>query len=96
MSERIAASRNAFVGVVVVWGLALLISVSIGIFVAELDRAPWLILGFAGSVVVSFAVQLWYGTAVGFIFRVGASVVGALLVMGLISTAFGVAALLPS
>ena len=95
MSERLVVPRNAFVGVVAVWFLALVISVLIGVLVSELERTPWLVLGFAGLVVASFAVQLWYGSAVGFIFRVGASVVGALLVMGLISTVFGLAALLP-
>ncbi|QTV80028.1 hypothetical protein [Microbacterium sp. NIBRBAC000506063] len=96
MSERVSAPRNAFIGVVSVWVLALLVSVLIGVLVEELDRAPWLVLGFAGIVVLSFAVQLWYGTAIGFIFRVSASILGALLVMGLISAGFGLAALLPA
>ncbi len=96
MSERVAASRNAFVGVVAVWFLALVISVLIGVLAGELERAPWLVVGFAALVAISFAVQLWYASAVGFIFRVAASLVGALIVMGLISAVFGVAALLPA
>lgn len=95
MSEHTEAPRNAFVGVIAVWALALMASVLIGVFVVELDRAPWLVIGFAATVLVSFVVQLAYGEATGFIFRVAASVTGALMVMGVISAGFGLAALIP-
>lgn len=95
MSETAPLSRNAFLGVVGVWGFALLVSVAIGVFVPELDRAPWLVLGFVAVVLVAFIVQLFYGFVTGFIFRVAASALGALLVMGVISAGFGIAALLP-
>ena len=95
MSERTEAPQNAFIGVIAVWVLALLTAVAIAIFVPELDRAPWLVLGFAGVVLVSFVVQLAYGAVVGFIFRVAASAVGGLIVMGVISAGFGLAALIP-
>ena len=42
---------------------------------------------------VSFGVQLAYGRAQGFIVRMAGSVVGALMIMGLVSAAFGIAAL---
>ena len=55
---------------------------------------PWLLVAFGGIVLLSFAVQLWYGRTQGFIFRVGGSTLGALLLMGVISVGFGLAALI--
>lgn len=96
MTEPALAPRNAFVGVVVVWAVAFLTPVAVGIFVPEEWRVPWLPVAFGGMVLLSFAVQLWYGLTDGFIFRVAASVTGALLLMGIISVGFGLAALIPS
>lgn len=96
MTEPALAPRNAFVGVVVVWAAAFVATVAIGIFVPEEWRAPWMLVGFGGVVLLSFAVQLWYGRTQGFIFRVASSIIGALLLMGLISVGFGLAALIPS
>jgi hypothetical protein len=55
-----------------------------------------MLVGFGGVVLLSFAVQLWYGRTQGFIFRVASSIAGALMLMGLISIGFGLAALIPS
>lgn len=96
MTEPALAPRNAFVGVIVVWAAAFVATVAIGIFVPEEWRVPWMLVGFGGVVLLSFAVQLWYGRTQGFIFRVAGSVTGALLLMGLISVGFGLAALIPS
>ncbi|WP_226531536.1 hypothetical protein [Microbacterium paraoxydans] len=96
MTEPALAPRNAFVGVIVVWAAAFVATVAIGIFVSEEWRVPWMLVGFGGVVLLSFAVQLWYGRTQGFIFRVASSVVGALMLMGLISVGFGLAALIPS
>ncbi|MEV8250471.1 hypothetical protein AB0O87_06060 [Microbacterium sp. NPDC076768] len=96
MTDPALAPRNAFVGVIVVWAAAFLATVAIGIFVPEEWRVPWLLVGFGGAVLLSFAVQLWYGRTQGFIFRVASSVTGALLLMGLVSIGFGLAALIPS
>jgi hypothetical protein len=96
MTEPALAPRNAFVGVIVVWATAFVVTVAIGIFVPEEWRVPWMLVGFGGVVLLSFAVQLWYGRTQGFIFRVASSVTGALLLMGLISIGFGLAALIPS
>jgi len=93
MSQPALAPRNAFVGVIVVWAVALLASIAVGIFVPEPWRVSWLLVSFGGVVLLSFAVQLWYGRTQGFIFRVGGSVLGALLLMGAISVGFGLAAL---
>ncbi|MFK3678359.1 hypothetical protein ACI2IP_11555 [Microbacterium sp. NPDC090218] len=96
MTEPALAPRNAFVGVIVVWVAAFVATVAIGIFVPEEWRVPWMLVGFGGVVLLSFAVQLWYGRTQGFIFHVASSVIGALLLMGLISVGFGLAALIPS
>ncbi|WP_372968501.1 hypothetical protein [Microbacterium sp.] len=93
MSQPALAPRNAFVGVLVVWAVAFLAAIAVGIFVAEEWRVPWLLVAFGGVVLLSFAVQLRYGRTEGFIFRVGGSALGALLLMGVISVGFGLAAL---
>jgi hypothetical protein len=94
MSEPALAPRNAFVGVIVVWVVAFLASIAIGIFVSEQWRVSWMLVAFGGVVLASFAVQLRYGRTDGFIFRVASSVTGALLLMGMISVGFGLAALI--
>lgn len=96
MTQPALAPRNAFVGVIAVWALSLVAAVTIGIVVAEEWRVPWLLVAFGGAVLLSFAVQLWYGRTDGFIFRVAGSALGALLLMGVISVGFGIAALIPA
>lgn len=96
MTQPALAPRNAFVGVIGVWIVSLLAAVAIGIFVSEEWRIPWLLVAFGSAVLLSFAVQLWYGRTDGFIFRVGGSVLGALLLMGVVSVGFGIAALIPA
>ncbi|MBO9626336.1 MAG: hypothetical protein J7484_08185 [Microbacterium sp.] len=96
MSQPALAPRNAFVGVFVVWGVAFLASIAVGVFVPEEWRVSWLLVTFGALVLLSFAVQLWYARTEGFIFRVACSVTGALLLTGLISVGFGLAALVPA
>jgi hypothetical protein len=96
MSEPALAPRNAFVGVIAVWVVAFLSSIGVGIFVPEEWRVSWMLVAFGGVILLSFAVQLWYGRTQGFIFRVAGSVTGALLLMGMISVGFGLAALIPA
>lgn len=95
MSEPEVEARNAFAGVIGVWVAALLGAVALGIFVPEQWRVPWLVVSFGAVILVSFAVQLWYGRTQGFILRVAGSATGALLLMGTISLGFGLAALVP-
>jgi len=96
MSEPALAPRNPFGGVVFVWAASFIAAVVIGIFVAEELRVQWLLIGFGGAVLLSFALQLWYGQTSGFIFRTAASVLGALLLLGVVSAGFALAALIPS
>jgi hypothetical protein len=93
MSEAALAPRNAFHGVIAVWVVSLVGAIALGILLPELDRIAWLAIAFGGVILLSFAVQLGYGRAQGFIVRVAASCVGSLIVMGLVSAAFGLAAL---
>jgi len=51
--------------------------------------------GLGGCLVAAFAIQLWSGRSQGFTQRVAASVLGAMVVMGIISLGFGLAALVP-
>ncbi len=96
MSEPALAPRNALGGMLAVWTAALLAALAIGIFVAEEWRMPSLLVGFGAAVLLSFAVQLWYGRTHGFIVRVAGSVMGALLLMGVVSVGLGLAALVPA
>lgn len=89
------APRRTFGGVVAVWVIAALIGVSIGVLAPEEWRAAWLTVGLGGCLVLAFAIQLWFGRSQGFTERVAASVLGALLVMGVISLGFGLAAIIP-
>ena len=95
MSEPALAPRNPLIGVVAVWGAALLAAIAIGVFVPEIWRMQWLIVGFGGAVLLSFVVQLAHGQTSGFIFRTAASVTGSLLLLGIVSAAFGLVALIP-
>ncbi|MFT4259179.1 hypothetical protein [Microbacterium sp.] len=96
MTDVVLAPRNAFVGVFVVWGVAFAASIAVGVFVPEAWRVSWMLVVFGALVLLSFAVQLWYGSAQGFIFRVACSVMGALLLTGIIAVGFGLAALIPA
>jgi hypothetical protein len=89
------APRRTFGGIVAVWVIAALIGIAIGIFVTEDWRAAWLTVGLGACLVLSFAIQLWFGRSQGFTERVAASALGALLVMGVISLGFGLAAVVP-
>ncbi len=93
MSETTTPERNPLHGVIASWALAAVVVIAVGIAFEQFQRAPWLVVGFALVVVVSFAIQLWYAAPSGFIFRVAASVGGALVIMGAISLTFGMVAL---
>ncbi len=89
------APRRTFGGVIAVWVVAALVGVAIGIFVAADARAAWLAVGLGGCLILAFAIQLSTGRSQGFTQRVAASILGALVVMGIISLGFGLAAIVP-
>lgn len=96
MSEPALAPRNALLGVAVVWAVALLTAIAVGIFATEDWRMPWLLVSFGVIVLLSFGVQLAYGQVQGFLLRVASTALGALLLMGVISVGFGLTALVPA
>lgn len=89
------APRRAFGGVIAVWVAAAVIGVAIGIFVAADARAAWLGVGLGLCLILAFAIQLRTGRSQGFTQRVAASILGALIVMGIISLGFGLATIVP-
>ncbi len=89
------APRGTISGIVAVWIAAAVLGVAIGAFVPPAWRAAWLTLALAGCLILSFGVQLAYGRSQRFIVRVAASVLGALVVLGVISAGFGLASLVP-
>jgi hypothetical protein len=93
MSTPDLAPRRTFAGVVAVWVLAAVAGAAIGLFAPEQWRAQWVAVALGGCVIVAFAVQLWYGRSQAFIQRMALSSVGALLVLGVITLGFALAAL---
>ncbi|MGN6220538.1 MAG: hypothetical protein ACTHNQ_13635 [Microbacterium sp.] len=89
------APRRTLGGLIAVWVFAAVVAIVIGVFSTPDWRAAWLGVGLGGCLLAAFAVQLWTGRAAGFTERVAASVLGAALVMGVISLGFGLAALVP-
>ncbi len=95
MSAPELAPRSSVTGIVAVWAAALLGGIAIAIFVPMEYQAQWFVLALAASLLVSFGVQLAYGRSTGFIRRVAASVLGALLALGIVSVAVGLATIIP-
>ncbi|MFT3797026.1 hypothetical protein [Microbacterium sp.] len=88
-----AAARSSLAGVVAVWIAAAVVAVTIGIVAPDGWRAAWMPVGMAGCLVLAFVIQLVQGHADGFLQRVAASAVGALVVMGLIGLGLGLSSL---
>ncbi|MFT4136483.1 hypothetical protein [Microbacterium sp.] len=93
MSVPELAPRRTFGGVVAVWIAAAVLAVAIGIIAPPDWRAAWMAVGLGGCLFLSFVVQLSYGVVAGFIERVAAGILGALLVMGFIGVGFGLSTL---
>ncbi len=85
--------RKRIAGVLAVWGAAVVVALSIGILTEPDWRGAWLLVGLGVCFFLSFAVQLAYGRSQGFILRIAASVLGAMVVMGLIGAGFALAEL---
>ncbi|MEJ1088966.1 hypothetical protein WDU99_11620 [Microbacterium sp. Mu-80] len=93
MQDVALAPRNAFHGVIAVWSVALVTALVLGFALPADIRTGWLLIAFGGVVLLSFAVQLAYARPQGYIVRVSASIVGSLVLMGIVSAAFAIAAL---
>lgn len=90
------APRRTFGGVVAVWVVAAVAAVVIGVFSPPEWRSAWVTVALGGCLVLAFAIQLGYGRSHRFTQRMAASILGALLVMGLIGFGFGLATLVPA
>jgi hypothetical protein len=95
MAAPALAPRRTTGGIVAVWVVAAIMGVAIGIFVPAEWRAAWLVVGLGGMLTLAFAVQLAYGRSQGYIQRVAVTILGAFLVMGVISLGFGLASIVP-
>lgn len=87
------APRRTFVGVIAVWVFAAVVALAVGLIAPSDWRAAWMAVGLGVCILASFIVHLWFGRSQGFIERVAASILGSLLVMGLIGVGFGLATL---
>ncbi len=94
MTDPLTVPRPAMAGVIVVWSIAAVIAVVVGILAEPDWRAAWMGVGLGLVIPIAFAVQLWSGRSQGFIQRVALSVLGSMLVMGLIGVGLGLATLL--
>lgn len=83
------APRSSARGLILCWSIAAVIAVTIGIVAPPDWRAAWMTLGLGASVITAFAVQLFQDIPGAFIRRVAASVLGSLLVTGLIGLILG-------
>lgn len=93
MSVPELAPRRTFGGIVAVWIFAAVLTVGIGVVAPPEWRAAWMAVGLGACLFASFAVQLAQGVVEGFIERVAASIIGAMLVMGFIGVGFGLSTL---
>ena len=88
------APRSPFPGIVAVWVAGLVAASAIGLFVPIEARPEWLSVALGGCLILSFGIQVAYGRPTDFIRRVGLSMLGALIVMGVVSVGFGLAAVM--
>ncbi|MGZ0713058.1 hypothetical protein ACWPKO_32450 (plasmid) [Coraliomargarita sp. W4R53] len=95
MTQPELAPRRSRATIVAVWLVAAIVGVMIGVFVGPQWRAAWLGVSLGGCLLLAFVIQLANGRADGFIARVAASVLGALLVLGVISLGFALADVVP-
>jgi hypothetical protein len=94
MSTTELVPRRSIGGIVGVWLVALAAGIAVAIVVPEEGRAIWMSLALGVCLILAFAVQLFYGRSQRFIQRVAISTLGAMLVLGVISAAFGLTALM--
>lgn len=87
------APRSPLPGLLVVWVVAAVIGIAIGVFSPNAQQAMWLCVGLGGCLILAFTVEIFEGRAHGSVVRIAGSVLGALAVMGVISAGFGLASL---
>lgn len=85
--------QRSWTGVIAVWVGAVIAAVAIGVLADEDAQFAWLGVALAGSVLLTFAIQLAGGVTAGYLTRVAISVAGAVVVLVLCSIVIGIAAL---
>jgi hypothetical protein len=85
--------RTRFGGIIAVWVIAVVVALAIGVFAEPEWRGAWLPVGLGVCFLSAFTIQLASGRSQGFIMRVSLSVLGAMVVMGLLGAGFALAEL---
>jgi hypothetical protein len=94
MSEPVRVGQErSWRGVVAVWIASVVAAVVIGVVAPEDSQFAWLGVALAGSVLLTFAIQLAGGVTAGYLTRVAISVSGAVVALVLCSVVIGIAAL---
>ncbi|MGF3056879.1 hypothetical protein [Microbacterium sp. YY-01] len=88
MSQPDTAPRISLVAPIAVWALGAIAAILVGIFVPTSTQPLWAIVALGLCVLIGFAVQMFIGTAQGFIVRVAATLLGTLVAMGIVSAIF--------
>lgn len=96
MSDPVVSPRRSLAGMAAVWIVAGLAALAIGVWVPRPVQPTWGIIAFGFCVVLGFALQLVSARQDGFVRRAAVSIVGALVVMGVISACFAVVGLFVS
>lgn len=89
MSTPELVPRRTIGGIAAVWIAALVAGIAVAVIAPDEGRAVWMSLALGLCLILAFTVQLFYGRAQRFIQRVAISTLGAMLILGLISAAFG-------
>ena len=87
------APRRTYGAVIVSWVVAAVLAVVVGALAPTEARAEWMAVAMGLAFIVAFALNLATGRSQGFVARMAASVLGALVVMGLIGAGLGLATL---
>ncbi|RWZ64479.1 hypothetical protein ELQ92_06875 [Labedella populi] len=94
MSERsMDVQDRSWIGVVAVWVTALVASIAIGVLAEPDTQFAWLGVALAGSVLLTFGIQLAGGITAGYLTRVSISVSGTVVVLVLSSIVIAIASL---
>lgn len=86
--------RRPIGGIVGVWVASAVAGLAIVIFVPADWQAAWTTLTLGIALIAAFVVQLWYGRAQRFIQRTAITVLGSLLILGVVSALAALVALL--
>jgi len=81
-TQTLPATRH-WGSIATVWVLAVIAAVCVGVFSHPVQYSAWLALSLGGCTVAAFAIQLATQVTHGFVGRLAASLVGALLILAI-------------